>query len=231
MATFSLSRYPRERDAADVRAAESHAIGRRILESENSIRRQITRDLHDGAQQRLVSLLIGLQEVRAELDSCASRAIEMLDREIGELQTATDELRKLVGGTYPWVLTTRGLRAALEDLAAGAAIPVSIEGELAARLPEPVEVCAHFTVAEAVTNTIKHARASRVCVSISVAGSMLSVVVIDDGVGGATLSPHGSGLVGLSDRAATLDGCLSIASPPGAGTTLELNLPTGVPTS
>ena len=99
------------------------------------------------------------------------------------------------------------------------------------RLPSAVETALYRVVQEALTNTIKHARASRVCVSISVAGSMLSVVVIDDGVGGATLSPHGSGLVGLSDRAATLDGCLSIASPPGAGTTLELNLPTGVSTS
>ncbi|HEY0817081.1 MAG TPA: PAS domain S-box protein [Pseudonocardia sp.] len=217
----------RERDAAEIRAAESLAAQRRIVETSGAVRQQVVRDLHDGAQQRLVTLLISLQLAREEIEVDAVRSRQLLDDAVGQARWAIDELRELAAGLHPPVLTYRGLVVAVEELAARALLPVTVTGSLPGRLPETVETNAYFFVAEALTNTVKHARATRAAVTIWVDGAVLSVEVRDDGVGGAGVSGSGSGLAGLADRVGALGGRMDVESPPGQGTKVRAEIPVG----
>jgi PAS domain S-box-containing protein len=215
----------RERDAAEIRAAESRAAQRRIVENAITARRQMARDLHDGTQQRLVSLLIMLRLAREEIASDAGNTDELLKGAVEDAQAAIDELRELSVGIHPAILTTGGLLPAIKTLASRAALPVTITGSLEARLSEAIEVSAYYFVAEALTNAIKHARASRVTVAVRIDSSRLWVEVCDDGIGGAGLGGAGGGLAGLVDRVDALDGRLIVESPPGVGTTLRAEIP------
>ncbi|HEX8519758.1 MAG TPA: histidine kinase [Pseudonocardia sp.] len=217
----------RERDAADIRAAASRAAQRRLVENSAAVRRQVARDLHDGAQQRLITLLISLQMAREEIGADPARGLDLIDDAAEQAQLAIDELRELAAGLHPPVLAHRGLVAAVEALAARAALPVSVVGTVARRMPEAVEINAYFVVAEALTNTVKHARASRAWVTIGVEDADLSVEVRDDGIGGAAADGSGSGLAGLADRIGALGGRLVLDSPPGRGTTVCARIPLG----
>jgi PAS domain S-box-containing protein len=212
----------RERDAAEIRAAESRAAQRRIVESTAKVRERMARDIHDGAQQQLVALLMELHLLRAELPGeLAAQAQAAIDH----ASAAIGGLRALAAGMHPAILTTRGLFAAVETLAASAPLPVVTHGSPDQRLAQPVEVNAYFFVAEALTNAAKHARASRVDIELRVCRTELIVDVADDGIGGATLDGLGTGLSGLQDRVSALDGRFSLDSPPGGGTRLHAVIP------
>jgi PAS domain S-box-containing protein len=217
----------RERDAAEIRAAESRAAQRRVVENSAALRRQVARDLHDGAQQRLVTVLISLQLAREEVEVDPVGAGRLLDDAAGQAQAAIDELRELASGLHPPVLAHRGLVEAVEDLAARAVLPVVVSGWLPRRLPEAVETNAYFFVAEALTNVVKHARAAHATVTIGVDDRALSVEVRDDGIGGAGVDGSGSGLAGLADRVGALGGHMDVASPQGHGTTVRAEIPVG----
>jgi signal transduction histidine kinase len=219
----------RERDAADIRAAESRAAQRRLVENSAAVRRQVARDLHDGAQQRLITMLINLEMAREEIAVDPTRALTLLDDAADQAQQAIDELRELTAGLHPPVLAHRGLVAAVEALATRATLPVVVAGSVPRRLPEAVETNAYFVVAEALTNAVKHARASRVAVAVEVEDADLLVEVSDDGIGGAGRDGTGSGLAGLADRVGALGGRLDLDSPPGRGTTLRARIPVGPP--
>jgi PAS domain S-box-containing protein len=212
----------RERDAAEIRATHAQAAQRRLAEKTTTVRQQVARDLHDGAQQRLVSLILGLQLAQKKLSVDHQH---LLDESIEQAQAAIDELRELAAGLHPEILTTHGLVAALRALARRAPLPVSVVGSLDHRHREATEVNAYFFVAEALTNAAKHANATRVMVEISATADTLSLRVRDDGIGGAKLDSSGAGLVGLADRVAALDGEFVLESPPGIGTTLCADIP------
>jgi signal transduction histidine kinase len=196
----------------------------RIVAAADQTRRRIERDLHDGAQQRLVSLALQLRNARAavppELDELAAE----LDELAAEATGALDELREIARGIHPAALAKGGLRAALRTLARRAPIPVHLDVRAEGRLPEHVEVSAYYVVAEALTNAAKHARASAVAVEVDAADAFLRVAVRDDGAGGADFT-RGTGLVGLKDRVEALGGRISLDSPRGAGTSLRVELP------
>jgi len=212
---------------ADLRAriGELELSRARVVDSAEAERRRIERDLHDGAQQRLVALAMDLGRARARFadDPDAARAI--VDQAHAEAKEALVELRNLVRGVHPPVLTDRGLDAALSGLAALSPVPVSVRVDAAPRPPASVEAIAYFVVAEALTNVAKHARATRAVVSVDRSGDTLSVVIRDDGIGGA--DPRGLGLSGLADRVSGVDGRLTVDSPAGAGTVIEVELPCG----
>lgn len=196
----------------------------RIIEAADAERRRLERDLHDGAQQRLVALTLtlGLAETRLRTDPGAAAPLVAQARD--EAKLAVQELRELARGLHPAVLSDRGLGPALEALAGRAPVPVSVTGVPEGRLPPPVEAAAYFVVAESLTNVAKYARAGSARVTLEVGHERLRVEIADDGVGGA--DPFaGSGLRGLRDRVEALDGALAIASPPGAGTTVTAELP------
>jgi PAS domain S-box-containing protein len=215
----------RQRDAAEIRAAESRAAQRRIVESSAAVRRQVARDLHDGAQQRLISLLIGLHVAREEHEADAVHVRELLDEAVEQAQAAIDELRELAAGLHPPVLAARGLFAGVEALAARAPLPVTVAGEPEHRFPEAVEINAYFFVSEALANAAKHAQATHAVVTIGVGVAGLVVEVRDDGVGGAGENGSGSGLAGLADRLGALGGRLVLDSPRGRGTTVRAEIP------
>ncbi len=215
----------RERDAAEIRAAEARAAQRRIVENSATVRREVARDLHDGAQQRLVTMLISLQIAREELEIDPAEARRLLDDAVGHAHAAIDELRELAAGLHPPVLAHRGLVVAVEELAARAVLPVAVTGSLSRRLPEAVEINAYFFVSEALTNTVKHANAARAAVAIEADDVVLSVEVRDDGIGGAGVDGAGSGLAGLADRVRALGGRMDVTSPPGRGTTVRAEIP------
>jgi signal transduction histidine kinase len=195
----------------------------RILEAAQSERRRLERDLHDGAQQRLVTLALdlGLLESRLGSDPAARRSLEQAR---AELSLSLEELRELARGIHPAVVTGRGLAVALEGLAVRAPVPVRLDVDLDDRLPEPIEVAAYFLVSESLTNVAKYAHASAASVEVSRDDGHLVVDVADDGVGGA--SPDaGSGLRGLSDRVEALGGSLDVTSPAGEGTRVHAELP------
>jgi signal transduction histidine kinase len=164
-----------------------------------------------------------LQLARRVVDD-GSEAATLLEESSAELQASLDELRELARGLHPVVLTDRGLAAAVRILASRAPVPIEIAALPEERLPPPVEIAVYFVVAEALTNVAKYARASTATVSIAVAEGRVRVEVSDDGVGGADVAA-GSGLRGLSDRVAALDGRLELDSPPGGGTTLRAEIP------
>ena len=196
----------------------------RIVEAGDVERRRLERNLHDGAQQRLVSisLFLRLAEGKMEIDPAAAK--ELLIRAGEELTRALEELRELARGIHPAVLTDRGLEPALQALATRAAVPVRLEEAPDERLPEPVEAAAYYVVSEALTNIAKYAQASSATVRISRENGRALVEVADDGVGGAN-PMLGSGLRGLADRVEALDGRLEVESPPGRGTTVRAEIP------
>ncbi|GAA2905086.1 hypothetical protein GCM10010517_71230 [Streptosporangium fragile] len=205
-------------------AASLQDSRRRIMESVEAVHRRTARDLHDGAQQRLVSLMIGLRLARELVPDTEPSATKLLDQSIADAQTAIDELRELASGIYPLVLTVKGLVAAVQDLASRCPIPAVVESDFDQRVPAAVESNAYFVVAEAVTNAVKHAQASRIDISLE-RGEALQIRVADNGVGGVSAATAGSGLTGLADRVAAFDGTLTIESPPGGGTTILARIP------
>jgi signal transduction histidine kinase len=216
-----------ERLEAELRARldELQTSRSRLVEVSMFERRRLERDLHDGAQQRLValSLQLGLAQRRLQ-DGDGQAAGAMLDAARDELNRALEELRELARGIHPAVLTDRGLEAALEALAERTPLPVSLDQMPAERLPAPVEAAAYFVVAEALTNVARYAKASQAAVRIGRNAGYAVVEVRDDGVGGADPAT-GTGLRGLADRLAALDGRLEVHSPPGEGTTVRAEVP------
>jgi signal transduction histidine kinase len=210
--------------ALRARVEELRTSRARIVEAGYAARRRLERDLHDGAQQRLVALGLDLRLARTKLDSDPATTAELLDASIAELSQATDELRELARGIHPAVLTDRGLGPALEALATRAPLPVEVASVPDERLPEAVETAAYFVVAEALTNVAKYANATHAAVSVERANGSLRVEVADDGVGGADPAA-GTGLRGLADRVAALDGRLQVSSPSGSGTVVRAEVP------
>jgi signal transduction histidine kinase len=198
----------------------------RIAEAGYAERRRVERDLHDGAQQRLVALALELRMAQAKLDRDPAGAAELLDGAATELAAATAELRELARGLHPAVLTERGLVAALEALARRAPLPVSVEARGTEPASAAAEAAAYFVVAEALTNVARHAHAEEAAISVDRAEGRLEVEVRDDGRGGANTT-NGSGLRGLAERVAALDGRLEVASRAGEGTAVRAVIPTG----
>jgi signal transduction histidine kinase len=205
--------------------AEAHealtASRARIVATADATRRRIERNLHDGAQQRLVSLALDLRAAEAAATGGVAR---QLDRIATGLDDVLQELREIARGLHPAILAESGLPPALRTLARRSAVPVCLDIEVEGRLPEPVEIAVYYTVSEALTNAAKHARATAADVHVTTGDGILQLSIRDNGRGGADFS-SGSGLVGLRDRAEALGGHLRVHSPPGAGTTLEIELP------
>ena len=212
-----------ERLAAQVRAQleEVRASRTRIVEAADAERQRIERDLHDGAQQRLVALAMRLDQARGQVDGAG----ELIDATSDELLRAIAEVRDLAHGLHPTILTERGLAAAVDSLAERTPIPVRarVTGE---RLAPEAEVAAYFLVAETVTNAVKHAGATQVTVEAEIDREGLEITIADDGRGGADPG-RGSGLQGLVDRIGAVGGTLTIDSPPGGGTVLRARIPAG----
>jgi signal transduction histidine kinase len=199
-----------------------------VVAAADAERRRIERDLHDGAQQRLVSLAMNLGMARAKLADAPEPARAAIDQAHDEATRALAELRRFVRGLHPAVLDDRGLDAALSGIVALSPLPVRLRVDVPARCSPSVEAVAYFVVSEALTNVARHANAGHAEVSVERAGGRLRVVVSDDGRGGATLDGvDGSGLRGLAQRAAAVDGTLTIDSPPGGPTTITAELPCG----
>jgi signal transduction histidine kinase len=196
----------------------------RIVATADATRHHIERNLHDGAQQHLVTLALDLRAAEATAPPGAGDLVQQLDRVADGLDGVLDELREIARGLHPAILADGGLRPALKTLARRSAIPVHPDIQVDRRLPEPIETAAYYTVAEALTNAAKHARATTAAIHVAESAGVLNVQVRDNGCGGADFS-HGSGLLGLKDRAEALGGHLRLHSPPGAGTTLEIELP------
>ena len=211
-------------DELRARLEDLAASRARIVAAGDVERRRLERNLHDGAQQRLVALSLALRIAQSQVDSDPAAARETLAGAGEELALALAELRELARGLHPAVLTDRGLRAAVEMLAGRSPVPVEIDDIPEERLPEPVEAAAYYLIAEALTNVAKYARASSVRVRVT-AGDDVVVEVSDDGAGGADPG-GGSGLRGLADRVEALGGSLAVTSPPGAGTSLRAEIPT-----
>ena len=207
------------------RIGELESSRARAVGSAEAERRRIERDLHDGAQQRLVSLAMNLGRARARFADDPEGARAIVDQAHAEAKEALAELRNLVRGVHPPVLADRGLDAAISGLAALSPVPVTVRASLTARPSASAEAIAYFVVAEALTNVAKHARATRAEVVASRHGDVLRVVIRDDGIGGA--DPQGQGLAGLADRLSGVDGRLSVRSPAGGPTVIEAELPCG----
>jgi signal transduction histidine kinase len=209
---------------ADADAREKLATSRaRIVAAGDAARRRIERDLHDGAQQRLVALALNLRLLQEGVGEGSVAAGLATAR--AELDLALTELRELARGIHPSVLTERGLAAALDALAKRAPMPVDLEADAACdRVALPLQTTAYFVVAEALTNATKHAECSRAGVRVQLQGESVVVEVSDDGTGGAD-ADGGSGLGGLADRVSALDGAFEVTSPTGGGTTIRAQLP------
>jgi PAS domain S-box-containing protein len=208
---------------SSIQAREDLAASRaRIVAAADAERRRVVRDLHDGAQQRLVHSIISLKMADQALGAKDEPASELVSQALDQAERANVELRELAHGILPSVLTHGGLRAAVGALASRTLVPVEVEVSVD-RLPTPVEATAYFVIAEALTNVTKHAHATGVTVRADVADGTLRLEVRDDGVGGAR--PDGSGLVGLADRLAVLDGQFSVESAPDGGTLVTADIP------
>jgi signal transduction histidine kinase len=206
------------------RILELRASSARIVEAGDSERRRLGRDLHDGAQQRLISLLLDLQLAREGWDERPDASRAAVERALDNARAAVEELRDLASGIHPAVLSQRGLDAALESLATRSPVPVELDVELDERLPSAVETAAYFVVAEALTNVAKYARATHAHVAARREDGAAVVEIRDDGVGGAELA-GGSGLRGLGDRVGALGGTIELDSPAGRGTLLRARIP------
>ena len=196
----------------------------RIIAAADDERRRIERDLHDGAQQRMVSVAITLGIAETRFASDPDGTLELLKQAREEAQAAVKELRELARGIHPAVLSDHGLGPALEALASRAPVPVDVIGVPDCPLAHEIEACAYFVTAEALTNVAKYARASSASVELTLEDDRLRVQVRDDGVGGADPTT-GTGLRGLRDRVDALDGDLDVDSPPGGGTTVTVEVP------
>jgi signal transduction histidine kinase len=203
--------------------AELTASRARVVAAGDEARRRIQRDLHDGAQQRLVSTVMTLKLAREELGDATGPVVELIDEALAHAEGANGELRELAHGILPGALSRGGLRPGIAALVSRVRLPVSVD-VTAERLPAALEATAYFIFAEALTNTVRHARASSAQITAVVDGGVLRLEVRDDGVGGAR-SNASSGLLGLRDRAAALNGELRIDSPPGEGTVVAATLP------
>jgi len=216
---------PGRRADLTARIGELETSRAQVVDAAEHERRRIERDLHDGAQQRLVSLAMELGRARAKFGTDPQAAEEIVGQAHDQAKEALSELRNLVRGVHPPVLSDRGLDAALSGLAARCPVPVNVRVDLPERPPAAVEAIAYFVVAEALTNIAKHAHAAHAEVSVSRSGDLLLVVITDDGTGGA--DPAGQGLSGLAARVAGVDGRLSVISPAGGPTSIEAALPCG----
>jgi signal transduction histidine kinase len=215
---------PRRQDELALRLGEAERSRVAAVDSAESERRRIERDLHDGVQQRLVSLAMDLGRARERFAADPAGAGELVAGAHEDAKTALVELRELARGVHPAILTDRGLDAALSALVARYPIPVQIDVEVAERCPAAIESAAYFVVSEALTNIVKHARASRAHVTIVRHNESLSIAIDDDGAGGAVSTP-GGGLAGLSDRVAGVGGWMHVVSPPGGPTSVMVELP------
>jgi signal transduction histidine kinase len=215
-----------ERLQAELRARleDLRASRARIVEAAQDERRRIERDLHDGTQQRLVSIAMTLGLADSKLDRDPAAVRPLLDEARAELSNSLRELRELSQGIHPGILTERGLPAALEDLAYRARLPLELDVGLSERLPDRVEAAAYYVVSEALTNIAKHAQASAVRIRVQRTDGRAVVDIADDGVGGAD-GARGSGLRGLADRVDALGGRLRVESPPGRGTVVHAEIP------
>ena len=208
--------------AAQVTRLESSRTA--AVDSAETERRRIERDLHDGAQQRLVALAAGLGAAKEKLEVDPEAGRSMVAEAHEEAKAALKEIRDLVRGIHPVILEDRGLDAALSAVVARAPVPVQLDVRVHPRPPAAVESAAYFVVNEALTNVARHAQSTRAWVSIARAGDRLVLEIRDDGVGGADAS-HGTGLQGLRDRVAALGGTMHVISPPGGPTTISVELP------
>ncbi|SEF92099.1 Signal transduction histidine kinase [Thermomonospora echinospora] len=213
-----------ERVRLQARAEHLQASRARGVDAAEAERRRIERDLHDGAQQRLLAVAMDIGRARAKLDDDPEGARALIEQAHAGTKEAIAELRDLARGIYPAILTDRGLDPAISGLAARAPVPVLVEVDLPERPPAAVESIAYFIVAESLANIAKYARATRASVRITRETHWVVVEVTDNGVGGATSTP-GGGLAGLADRAATIDGILTVDSPPGGPTVIRADLP------
>jgi signal transduction histidine kinase len=210
--------------ALGARVEELRRSRARIVEAAFAERRRLERNLHDGAQQRLVALSLSLRLAHRQIRKAPEQAEALVAAAQEELTRALQELRELARGIHPAVLSDRGLQAAVEALAVRSPLPVRVVEVPGERLPEPVEAAVYFVIAEALTNVAKYADATEATVSVRRRNGHAVVEVSDDGVGGAD-PDLGSGLRGLADRVGALDGSLSLDSPPGTGTTLTAEIP------
>jgi len=215
---------PRSSDA-DQRLVEVTRSRARLVDAFEVERRRIERDLHDGAQQRLVALSMQLGLARLELPP-GSPAAAPLDAAHELARQALTELRELIRGVHPKILTDRGLAAAVRDVAGTAPVPVEVDLRLPGRLGATIEVTAYFVVVEALANMAKHSGATRASVTGGLSGGRLLLDIRDDGHGGADPA-RGSGLVGLADRVAAVDGSVALSSPAGGPTLLHVEIPCG----
>ncbi|MCL3818338.1 GAF domain-containing protein [Aeromicrobium wangtongii] len=204
--------------------AQLTASRARVVAAGDQARRTIERDLHDGAQQRIVSLGLELRATQAAVPEALTELRSRLDRSVEALSQIHADLQELSRGIHPAILSRGGLEAALKTLARRSPVPVRLTVTIPERLPEPVEVAAYYAAAEALTNAAKHARATEVTISAAAHHDLLELDVVDDGVGGAA-PEAGSGLIGLQDRIDVAGGTLTIVSPPGIGTTLTICIP------
>jgi signal transduction histidine kinase len=220
--TIALENRRLHAEALD-RLAELQSSRERIIAASDAERRRIERNLHDGAQQRLVTLALQLSMLQRQIRDDPEDAEQLAGAASEELAASLAELRELARGIHPAVLD-QGLSYALEALALRSGVPTTLMDELTARLPQPVEFAAYFVASEALTNVAKHAAATRVCIRVAAAPEMAVIEISDDGIGGAS-TDLGSGLRGLSDRVEALGGRLTISSTPGAGTTVTARMP------
>ena len=188
----------------------------RLVTASDAARQRVTRDLHDGAQQRLVTTLINLQLAELKWESAPERARELLGLAVRDARHGLEDLREIASGIHPAILTQRGLAAAIDSLAAALPIPVQLDVP-GSRLPAPVEASVYFFCSEALTNVVKHAHAASAWVQVKLIDDRCAVVVRDDGIGGARPRWEASGLSGLRDRIGALNGTMEISSPATGG--------------
>jgi signal transduction histidine kinase len=209
---------------ASAQAREDLSASRaRLVKAGDEQRRRLERNLHDGAQQRLVSLALTIRLARRQIESDSQAASTSLERAANELDLALEELRELARGLHPAALSDQGLGPALAGLAHRVAIDVDLKA-IDERLPENIEATAYYIVSEALTNVVKHAHATTAKVDMAITGDMLKFEITDDGRGGADPA-GGSGILGLRDRAEAVGGTLFVISPPGKGTMVTAQLP------
>jgi PAS domain S-box-containing protein len=214
------------RDVTERKRAEQELIASRarLVTAFDAARQRVTRDLHDGAQQWFVSAIMNLQLAQQNWASAPDQARQLLDAALTEAKRGVDDLREIAAGIHPALLTQRGLAAALDGLAAR--LPVQVQLDVPdRRLPDPIEASVYFFCSEALTNVVKHARATCAWVRVQQEDGQCTIEVRDDGIGGAGSQPETSGLAGLNDRIGALKGALDISSPAGGGTVLRARIP------